>query len=99
MLVASNPVKVISICLTLCGLSAVGLINWQEENNALKLWVPTTSHFVKNNRWLEENFPQDTRYNNVIITGENVLTPEMIIMVRAKYLLFFVKILQYRKTT
>lgn len=77
-LVAKNPWKFILVSLALTGLSCIGLLNYYEENNAFKLWIPSGSDFVKNNEWLQENFPPDIRFNNFLIADENVLTTEML---------------------
>jgi len=59
--VAGNPIKTILLCLISCGLCGIGLLNFSEENNAFKLWIPSNSDFYKNNEWLEKNFPPDNR--------------------------------------
>ena len=63
-------------CLIFCGLSALGLLNYTEENNAFRLWIPTDSAFVTNYEWLLQNYPPNVRYNNIILSGEDVLKPD-----------------------
>ena len=82
--IGSNPWWVLLGCAILSGLCGLGLIRYRSENNPFKLWIPSGSDFVKNNEWLEENFPPDVRYNNVIIAGENLLTPDVLRQVRGK---------------
>ena len=81
--IAKKPWIFILLCLVITGLSGIGLINYYEETNPFKLWIPSGSDFVENNAWLEENFPPDARYNNIIISGEDILDPEVIREVRS----------------
>jgi len=74
--VATHPVKVALGCLLITGLASVGLLRWKTENNVYRLWVPDTSHFLRDYNWLEENKPEDVRFNSVILTADHdVLTP------------------------
>ena len=65
-------------------------LRWKTENNVYRLWVPDSSHFLKDYNWLEENKPEDikfnlntfifviamTRFNSVILAADHdVLTP------------------------
>lgn len=75
-------------CLLGSGLCGIGLISFSEETNAFKLWVPSNSDFVANNEWLQQNFPPDTRFNNILISAPNVLTPEVLLQVRISSLLY-----------
>ena len=65
-------------CLVFSGLCGIGLINYTEENNAFRLWIPKDSSFVKNYEWLQKNFPPDARYDNLILSGEDVLQPQVL---------------------
>ena len=40
------------------------------------LWIPSSSPFKSNKEWRNEHFQRNTRYENVLFKGENVLTPE-----------------------
>ncbi|TRY73596.1 hypothetical protein TCAL_03344, partial [Tigriopus californicus] len=77
--VSTYPWYFILGCLLGSGLCGIGLISFSEETNAFKLWVPSNSDFVRNNEWLQRNFPPDTRFNNILITAPNVLTPEVLL--------------------
>ena len=66
------------MCLIFSGLCGIGLINYSEENNAFRLWIPKDSSFVKNYEWLQKNFPPDARYDNLILSGEDVLQPQVL---------------------
>lgn len=76
--VAQFPWYVSIFCVVFSGLCGLGLLNYTEENNAFRLWIPSDSAFVKNYEWLQENYPPDSRYNNIIVSGDNVLTPEFL---------------------
>ena len=41
-----------------------------------ELWIPSTSPFKANKEWKNTHFKKNTRYENVMFRGENVLTPE-----------------------
>jgi len=74
--VATHPIKVALGCLLITGLASVGLLRWKTENNVYRLWVPDSSHFLKDYNWLEENKPEDIRFNSVILAADHdVLTP------------------------
>eukprot|EP00095_Tigriopus_kingsejongensis_P000433 maker-scaffold171_size289870-snap-gene-1.39 protein:Tk00433 transcript:maker-scaffold171_size289870-snap-gene-1.39-mRNA-1 annotation:"hypothetical protein DAPPUDRAFT_306990" len=77
-LISRSPWLFLIGCLVGAGLCGIGLMELREETNAFKLWVPSGSDFVANNEWLEANFPPDTRYNNVLLTAPNVLTPAIL---------------------
>jgi len=75
--VATHPFKVAVGCLLITGLATVGLLRWKTENNVYRLWVPDSSHFLRDYNWLEENKPEDIRFNSVILsTDHDVLTPK-----------------------
>jgi len=75
-LVAKYPLTFIVITLLIPALSTIGLLKFKTENNPYKLWIPQNSDYLRNHEWLWEHFPDDIRFNSVIITAENVLTPE-----------------------
>ena len=80
-LVATYPWFAILGCFLIAGLSGIGLLEYRTENNAFKLWIPDNSEFLANYNFLQEKFPPDTRFNNFIVAGGNVLTPEVIKLV------------------
>ena len=43
-----------------------------------QLWVPVGSKLRNNVEWVQENFPQQLRFNQVIFKSENVLSPEVV---------------------
>ena len=50
----------------------------EEEKDSLNLWQPTDSDYVKNIKWLQENFPSKTRVSSILILSDNVLDPTVI---------------------
>lgn len=48
------------------------------ENEGVKLWIPYNSDYRLNNDWMFENYPRDLRFNSLILTGENVLTAQVL---------------------
>ena len=73
-------------CLVFSGLCGIGLINYTEENNAFRLWISKDSQFVHNYEFLVKNYPQDIRFNNVILAGQtdgqNVLNTETLALLQ-----------------
>ena len=73
-------------CLLFTGLCGIGLINYTTENNAFRLWIAKDSQFVKNYEFLVQNYPQDVRFNNVILSsqteGQNVLNGESLALLQ-----------------
>ena len=57
---------------------SLGLISFHEEHDLTALWVPVGSKLRNNVEWVQENFPQQLRFNQVIFKSQNVLTPEVI---------------------
>ena len=50
----------------------------EEETDSLNLWLPTDSKYVRNSKWLRENFPSKTRLSSILILSDNVLEPTVI---------------------
>ena len=50
----------------------------EEETDSLNLWLPTDSEYVRNSKWLRENFPSKTRLSSILILSDNVLEPTVI---------------------
>lgn len=63
----------------ICGL---GMIRFELKDSSAPIWIPEDSLVLKNQEWVEENFPIKYRYNMFIITADNILTPEVLQQVR-----------------
>eukprot|EP00095_Tigriopus_kingsejongensis_P012251 snap_masked-scaffold472_size162276-processed-gene-0.4 protein:Tk12251 transcript:snap_masked-scaffold472_size162276-processed-gene-0.4-mRNA-1 annotation:"hypothetical protein DAPPUDRAFT_306990" len=72
------PLSFTLASLLVCSLCMLGLLNYSEEGNPYKLWIPQNSDFVRNTDWLWTNFPPDLRFHSVIIKADNVLEPSVI---------------------
>ena len=71
--------KVIVATLTLCALGCVGLIYFEFETDAEKLWLPRNASFIVNKEWKSRHFPDNMRDDIVLLKsndGESILTPE-----------------------
>ena len=66
----------LSFAITL--LSGLGLFQFYEESEMTALWVPKGSKFRNDFEWVEENFPKQVRWSQVIFKAENVLHPKII---------------------
>ena len=51
----------IASALAVVALCGVGVVNFYEEKNMVKLWIPADIDFAKNYHWLMKNFPPDVR--------------------------------------
>ena len=40
------------------------------------------SDYLRNHEWLWQHFPPDIRFHSVIVTGDNILTPEGLKLVK-----------------
>ena len=77
--VAQRPITVILVSLLTTLLCSIGFLNLSFETDANKIWGPDTSVYIANNKWLNDNFPQDKRLQTLIFQssdGENVLSPK-----------------------
>ncbi|KAK3599821.1 hypothetical protein CHS0354_022387 [Potamilus streckersoni] len=72
--VAGHPVATILLSVVACGLCGIGLYNFQETTDDAKLWVPQYSRVLPEKKWVNENFPEETRITSFIITSDNVLS-------------------------
>ena len=58
------------------------MLNFTAENRPTKLWIPQDSGFVEHTDWLQDNFPNDMRFNSYIFLAENVLNTKHLLTVR-----------------
>ncbi len=61
-----------------CLAASGGMLLWNTVTDDEMLWTPYGSDFVDSKRWIDEKFPPDIRYEILIYTAPNVLTPENI---------------------
>lgn len=78
LLIGNHPWKTVIGALLLCAVCSSGMAFWLQITDDELLWTPYGSPFLKDKKWIEENFPKDMRYESVIIEGDNVLTPDHI---------------------
>lgn len=58
-----------------------GLYWFRQEKSPLKLWIPPNSDFVHDTEWFLSNFGEGQRQQNIILTGDDVLQPEVLVKV------------------
>ncbi|XP_046825496.1 patched domain-containing protein 3-like isoform X1 [Vespa crabro] len=56
-----------------------GLYWFRQEKSPLKLWIPPNSDFVHDTEWFLSNFGEGQRVQNIILTGNDVLQPEVLV--------------------
>jgi Niemann-Pick C1 protein len=56
---------------------SLGFINFYQERDPLKLWVPDNSQFLINTKFIMEKFGEGIRTQNVLIVADDVLRPEI----------------------
>ena len=81
-LVCKNPWTFIVSCCLITATCAIGMLNFTAENRPTKLWIPQDSGFVEHTDWLQDNFPNDMRFNSYIFLAENVLNTKHLLTVR-----------------
>ena len=72
--VALHPILTIIICIVVCGLFGIGMVNFKQTTEDAELWVPHSSRILPERRWVLENFPPFTRYASMIIIENNILS-------------------------
>ena len=60
--ISKRPFKVIAATLAVVFVCSFGIVQFYEEKNMVKLWIPQDIDFSKNYHWLMKNFPPDIRY-------------------------------------
>ena len=88
-LCATHPKKVIFFMLVFVAVSCLGLLNFQTEANAIKLWIPAGSDFARDYDYLWSRYPPNFRMHSVIFTSdqksESILQPKYIQQVYQAY--------------
>lgn len=76
--VAENPKKTILLVWIVVISCCFGFINFTQERDPLKLWVPENSQFLVNTKFIIKNFGEGVRTQHVLIVAEDdVLTPQV----------------------
>eukprot|EP00088_Acartia_fossae_P041082 TRINITY_DN4294_c0_g1_i7.p1 TRINITY_DN4294_c0_g1~~TRINITY_DN4294_c0_g1_i7.p1 ORF type:complete len:1080 (-),score=273.26 TRINITY_DN4294_c0_g1_i7:86-3325(-) len=75
---SKHPYPVILVSLLVTALCAIGFVNFRQEHQADKLWIPPWSEYLVNKRWLSGNFQGKHRTEFLLFQKDNVLTPEAI---------------------
>ncbi|XP_076441160.1 patched domain-containing protein 3-like isoform X2 [Babylonia areolata] len=74
--VGEYPILTIILSLVICGLCGTGLKTFSETTSQEKLWVPQSSRLINEKAWVDQAFPDNTRFVSVILESErSVLTP------------------------
>jgi len=73
--VAHHPWPVIGTTFTITTLCSLGFLLFRIQYATDELWIPSTSPFKSNKEWKNTHFKKNTRYENIMFSGENVLTP------------------------
>ena len=68
----------IGAAVTLCLVLGAGLLLWHEEHDQVALWTTEESPIRRNARWVDRHFSTSFRYQSVILTADNVLTPQVL---------------------
>jgi len=73
--VASRPWPVILSTFLFTALCSLGWLLFKVQYATDQLWIPSTSQFKSNKAWKNHHFSKNTRYENIMFKGDNVLTP------------------------
>jgi Niemann-Pick C1 protein len=76
--VAKNPLKTILMAWMFAALCAIGFLNFKQEKEPMRLWVPEDSKFLINAKTIMDKFGEGIRRETVLLVSKtNVLTPEV----------------------
>jgi hypothetical protein len=79
--VSRHPAMVIVGCLLITALASLGCLNLRSESKAEKLWIPSHSSYIRNKHWLDQNFPQYTRWHSALFVAsdDNILSSQYLL--------------------
>ncbi|XP_035696825.1 patched domain-containing protein 3-like [Branchiostoma floridae] len=77
-LVSGHPWLTILLTLLLGGSLSAGMVKFYEERREEKLWTPYGSRVIEHQNWINENFPAQFRFQNLLIEADNVLQPSVL---------------------
>lgn len=75
--VASHPKKAIFAAILICIITSLGNLRWYEELDEVELFLSQDSTIRKNSIWVRENFPDDIRFESMIIVADNIIRPDI----------------------
>ncbi|KAF6037774.1 PTCHD3 [Bugula neritina] len=73
--IASSPWTVILCCFLVSALCGLGMIKFEVKDSSAPIWIPVTSKVQANQLWTEKEFPLRARYNVILVTADNILSP------------------------
>lgn len=76
--IANNPWRTIALSWLVVGLCGLGFFRFHQEKSPMKLWVPQNSKFLHDTNWMIEHFKEGNRVETVMLTGSDVLRPEVL---------------------
>lgn len=74
--ITRHPKRWITASLIVIAFCTIGFYRFRQEKNPLKLWVPPDSDFIRDTEWLISQFGEAQRQETIILTGDDILTPE-----------------------
>ena len=74
---ASHPKKAIVAAILICIITSLGNLCWYEELDEVELFLSQDSTIRKNSIWVRENFPDDIRFESMIIVADNIIRPDI----------------------
>ncbi|XP_054280172.1 NPC intracellular cholesterol transporter 1-like [Macrosteles quadrilineatus] len=77
-LVSNHPWKFVSLSLLLTLACCTGLLNFHQEKNPMKLWIPPESEFKRDTDWFMSGFGEGYRIQTVMLTAPDVLQPHVL---------------------
>ena len=87
--VGEYPVLTVVLSLIFCGLCGIGLKTFSETDSQEKLWVPQSSRLINEKEWVDQVFPDTTRFVSIVMESEgSVLTSTFLSAVSILFLQF-----------
>lgn len=80
-LVSKNPWTFIMFSFALTLACSIGLLNFRQEKNPMKLWIPPGSEFKRDTDWFMSGFGEGYRVQAVLLTAPDVLQPAVLLQV------------------
>ncbi|XP_045494460.1 protein patched homolog 3-like [Colias croceus] len=79
--VGKHPWRTVILTWIFVLVSCTGLLKFYIEKNPMKLWVPPESDFYQDTNWYIDNFGTNFRLQNILVTADNVLDSEVLMVV------------------